>query len=77
MNLCDVTLSKQSNKSETVAVVSVKRNILQRLITAYKAKRPVDLKQVASLGLMSVPIGIFLNKWKHQIRNKNINDIVI
>ena len=36
----------------------MKRNILQRLIAAYKAKRPVDLKQVASLGLMSIPISI-------------------
>ena len=35
------------------------RKILQRLITAYEAKRPVDLKQVASHELLSIHIIIF------------------
>ena len=56
-NLYDVPLGK-SKKAEAAEVISANRSILQRLVTAYDAKRPVDLKEVAAHELMSVPITI-------------------
>ena len=39
-------------------VIKVDRNILQRLITAYKAKRPVDLERILHHELMPIPVSL-------------------
>jgi hypothetical protein len=56
-NLYDVSLGK-SKKAEAAEVIRANRSILQRLVTAYDTKRPVDLKEIAARELMSVPITI-------------------
>ena len=55
-NLYDVASEKGKKGAEPV---SINRSILQRLVTAYEAKRPVNLKEVASHELMHIPISIF------------------
>ena len=39
--------------------MSVNKAVLQKLVTAFEAKRPIDLKEVASHELMHLPISIF------------------
>lgn len=53
-NLYDVQADKSGKE-----VVSVNRTVLQRIITAYQAERPVDLPSITSHELIGVPISIF------------------
>ena len=55
-NLFDV--EKQPGTQQQ-RVVTANRKVLQRIVTALQADRPVDLKAVARHEIMSVPLSIF------------------
>ena len=54
-NLYDTTVDKLKKQPEAVRA---DRTVMQRLVTAYEAKRSVDLHEVASHQLMIIPISI-------------------
>ena len=54
-----MTFIEKTKKAEPSEVISADRSILQCLVTAYDAKRPVNLEEVAAHELMNVPIAIF------------------
>ena len=56
----------------TQKVIKVDRNILQRLITAYKAKRPVNLEKILQHELMPVPVSLASTDGSLHSANKSI-----
>ena len=59
VNLYDINIDARTKKADASSVINANRNVLQRLVTAYDAKRPVDLGNVTAHELMSVSITIF------------------